>query len=405
MAVAQVDACVGPLDPLCRAAGQVVGSASASAADLVLGALGGAFVSAAQAVSETAFDALDATTRIDLTATWFTRNLGVIAAVTLPALVALFTLQVIASVLRREPGGLGRAVMGVGKAMLGSALAISVTQMALLATDQICEVIASSAGTSVKGAALRFLKLSWLAGPQAGPVLQMLLGIAIIIGSMLLWAVLLFRKAAVLLVAVFAPVAFAGAAWDQTRLWTSRWIEAMAALVLCKVVIVVVFVLGMSAFGSDGTTTTPGTTGTQPTTTALSDLLVGLILLSIAVFAPWLTWRFVHWSGMEAASVLHGTMAASPVPGAVRSTASQARYMAQSAATTAVLRGAGGAVRGGGAASAAAGGVGGGPRPGGTQAPTPRSASNANPAPGAGTATTTFLDPSRRGFRRDGDPR
>jgi hypothetical protein len=122
MALAQVDPCVGPLDPLCRAAGQVVGSASASATDLVLGALGGAFVEAAQGVSETALDALDATTRVDLTATWLTRNLGVIAAVTLPAVVALFTLQVIAAVLRREPGGLGRAVMGVGKATLGSAL-------------------------------------------------------------------------------------------------------------------------------------------------------------------------------------------------------------------------------------------------------------------------------------------
>ncbi|MFZ5872526.1 MAG: type IV secretion system protein, partial [Actinomycetota bacterium] len=257
----------------------------------------------------------------------------------------------------------------------------------------------------VKGAALRFLKLTWLAGPQAGPVLQMLLGIAIIIGSMLLWAVLLFRKAAVLLVAVFAPVAFAGAAWDQTRVWTRRWIEAMAALVLCKVVIVVVFVVGMSAFGSDGTTTTPGTPDTQPTTAALSDLLVGLILLSIAVFAPWLTWRFVHWSGMEAASVLHGTMAASPIPGAVRSTASQTRYMAQSAATTALLRGAGGAVRGGGAAKSAARGVGAASRPGGTQPPTPRSASSGNPAPRTGTATTTVFDPSRRGPRRDGDQR
>ena len=81
----------------------------------------------------------------------------------------------------------------------------------------------------------------------------------------------------------------------------------MAALVLCKVVIVVVFVVGLGAFGSDGTTTTPDTSGIQPTATALSDLLVGLILLSIAAFAPWLTWRFVHWSGMEAASVLHGT--------------------------------------------------------------------------------------------------
>ena len=82
---------------------------------------------------------------------------------------------------------MGRAVLGVGKAMIGSVLAITNTQMSLVAADQICEVIAASAGTSVKAAALRFLELTWLAGPHAAPVLQMFLGIAIIISSMLLW--------------------------------------------------------------------------------------------------------------------------------------------------------------------------------------------------------------------------
>ena len=404
MVIAQIDACIGPLDPLCRVTGQVAGAASASVADVVLRALGDAFVSAAQSALETSFAALDETTRIDLTASWFTRNLGVMAAITLPAVIALFVLQVITSVLRREPGGLGRAVMGVGKAMLGSVLAITITQMSLVAADQICVVIAASAGTSVKGAALRFFQLTWLAGPQVAPVLQMLLGIAIIIGSMLLWAVLLFRKAAVLLVAVFAPIAFAGAAWDQTRTWTRRWIEAMAALVLCKVVIVVVFVVGLGAFGSDGTTTTSGNAGTQSTATALSDLLIGLILLAIAAFAPWLTWRFVHWSGMEVASVLHGTMAASPVPNAVRSTASQARYMAQSAATAAVLSGVGAAVRGTGTAKTGANGAGGAPRAGGATPTPPRPPTSGGATPGRSSAPTTVLDPRRPGTV-DGDSR
>jgi len=48
-------------------------------------------------------------------------------------------------------------------------------------------------------------------------------------------------------------VAFAGAVWDHTRVWTRRWIEAVVVLVFCKVVIVVVFALGVSAFGSEPT--------------------------------------------------------------------------------------------------------------------------------------------------------
>ena len=147
-------------------------------------------------------------------------------------------------------------MVGVGKALLGSALALAVTQSALLACDEIAAAIASAAGTTVTDAARRFLALTYLAGPSTGPALQILLGLAVIVGSFLLWAVLLFRKAALLLVAVFAPVAFAGAAFDHTRGWVRRWVEVVAALVFCKVVIVVVFVVGLSAFGSTGTEST-----------------------------------------------------------------------------------------------------------------------------------------------------
>lgn len=329
----------GVLSTVCGVVGGVVGSAGGDAADAVLGGIGGAFIDAAKQVADIAFAALDATTDVNLTATWFTRNVAVLAAVALPVVVALFSLQVIGSVLRREPGGLGRALVGVAKATLGASLAIAVTQLALLATDEICRYIAASAGTSVRGAAQRFLVVSWLSG-GVGPILQMLLGLAIIVGSLLLWSVLLFRKAAVLLVAVFAPVAFAGSVWDQTQSWARKWIEAMASLVLCKIVIVVVFVLGVSAFADDGSTS-GGTS--QSTTGSLSDVLVGMLLLSIAVFAPWLTWRFVHWSGIEAGTSLHGAVASSPIPGAVRSTATQTRFMVASAATSAATGGAGAA--------------------------------------------------------------
>jgi hypothetical protein len=135
----------------------------------------------------------------------------------------------------------------------------------------------------------------------------------------------------------------------------------VVALVFCKVVIVVVFVVGASAFAGIGPSVpASGATPASSSSGSLSDLLVGLLLLSIAVFAPWLTWRFVHWSGMEAAAVMHGAVAAGPVPSAMRATGSQARFMAQSAATTMLLGGAGGAAAGGaGASSSAEAGAGG----------------------------------------------
>ena len=350
----QLDVCVGPLDPLCQAANGVAGSVGGAASDAILGGLGASFVTAAQQVTTTALSVLDAGSGIDLNAAWFRQNLSVIAAVTLPAVVALFVLQVVGAVLRREPGGLGRAVVGVAKALLGAGLAISVTQLALVASDQICSTIAAAAGTSVAGAAAQFLEFSWLQGPQAGPVLQMMLGVGLIVGMLLLWGVLLFRKAALILVAVFAPVAFAGLAWDQTRVWARRWIEIVAALVFSKVVVVVVFVVGSSAFAGVGPATGPAT-GTGPSPSgSLSDLLAGLLLLTIAVFAPWLTWRFVHWTGMEAAAVMHSAVAAGPIPAAGREAAAQARFTTQSAVTGLVLGPGGAATAAAGASSAAA---------------------------------------------------
>src|SRR5665648_803488 len=311
MPVPAFDPCVGPIAFLCDLTSNAAGSAQAAASDYVLGGLAHAFVAGAAQVGELALTALDATTSIDLSASWFRANVAVIAAITLPVLVGLFVVQVIGSVLRREPGGLGRAVLGVGKALVGAALALAVTQLALTAVDGICSFIATSAGTTVAAAASKFFDFARIA-TSVSPGLQIVLGMLMIAGFLLLWGLLVFRKAALLLVAVFAPVAFAGQAWDATRVWTRRWLEVVAALVLCKVVIVVVFVLGASAFSGTGPSATGSAVGT--TSPAFTDLLVGLLLLSIALFAPWVTWRFVHWGGMEAATAMTSAVAASIPP-------------------------------------------------------------------------------------------
>ena len=344
--------CGEPFEPVCDvvgdAAGGLVGTIGAGAVDAALNSLGRAFVTAAETVADAVFASLESTTRVDLGASWFEQNVRLMATITLPVLVGLFAIQVIGSVLRREPGGLARAVLGVGKALLGSALALSLTQLALRVCDEIAAYIAASAGTTVAEAGMRLFRLTWLAGPQSGFVLTTLLATAVIIGCLMLWLVLLFRKAALLLVAVFAPVAFAGYGWDQTRVWARRWIEAVVALVFCKVVIVVVFVLGASAFGSglDG----PSDEGIGA---ALSNLLVGLLVLSIAIFSPWLTWRFVHWAGGEAGTAMTDLVASSPIPGVARSTGGQLRWMGTSMAATAAV----GALTGGAGAAAAAAGA------------------------------------------------
>lgn len=350
MAAVAATMCSGPLDLLCQVADSVQGAAS----DFVLGGLGSAFVGGAAQVGQLALAALDSTTAIDLGAGWFRANVAVIASIALPAVVALFVIQVLTSVLRREPGGLTRAVVGVAKALLGAAFAVALTQVALTMVDGLCGYIAGASGYTVGTAAARFFRFSSLTG--LSPALQLLVGLLLTVGFLLLWGVLLFRKAALILVAVFAPIAFAGSAWDQTRIWTRRWLEIVAALVFCKVVIVVTFVVGASAFS--GTGPAIGATPTSSDSPGLSDLLVGVLLLAIAIWAPWLTWRFVHWSGLEAATVMHANVAANPISRAGQSAVNTTKLAAQHVALSAVTGGGGAAAsaaRGGGAASGGAG--------------------------------------------------
>lgn len=341
--------CSGPLDVVCQVTDAVQGAAS----DYVLGGLGSAFVAGAAQVGQLALTALDTTTAIDLGANWFRANVAVIASIALPAVVGLFVIQVLTSVLRREPGGLARGVVGVGKAMLGAALALALTQVALTLVDALCGYIAGSAGYTVGSAAARFFRFSVLTG--LSPALQLLVGLLLMVGFVLLWGVLLFRKAALILVAVFAPIAFAGSAWDQTRVWTRRWLEIVAALVFCKVVIVVTFVVGASAFS--GTGPTAGSAAASTESPGLSDLLVGVLLLAIAIWAPWLTWRFVHWSGLEAATMMHANMTANPISRVGQSAANTTKLAAQHVALSAATGGAGSAAAAARGAGAVAGGA------------------------------------------------
>lgn len=337
----ELDPCVGPIVFVCDLVSDAAGSAQAAASDYVLGGIASAFTNAAAHLGEMALRLLDSSTAVDLSADWLRANVGVVAAVTLPLVVGLFAAQVIGSVLRREGAGLARAVVGVGKALLGGALALGATQMALTAVDEMCEAVAGAAGTTVGAAASQFFNFAALATSQS-PGLQLLIAFLLCLAFLLLWGVLLFRKAALILIAVFAPVAFAGSAWDQTRVWTRRWLEIVAALVFSKLVIVVVFVVGASAFSGTGPDLA-GTAEVTPDARSFSDLLVGLLLMVIALFAPWLTWRFVHWSGMEAASLMHQNVAANPISRAGQAAGRTTRVAAQHAALTMVTSGAGSA--------------------------------------------------------------
>lgn len=93
----------------------------------------------------------------------------------------------------------------------------------------------------------------------------------------------------ILIAVVFAPVALAGASWDSTRGWLGRWANFVVALVISKIVIVVFLLLATAQL----------TAPVSADLASLSDPITGVVLLLIAGFAPYLTYKAINFMGFD----------------------------------------------------------------------------------------------------------
>jgi type IV secretion system protein TrbL len=248
---------------------------------------------------------------------------GVIAVV---LTTILFLVQVIWSALRREPGGLGRAVRGLGVAFIGSAFAIACTQILLSLVDGLSAgVVQMAMGTNLEGLGQKLIAVQAIA--TINPAGQLLLALVVIAAVVMVWVALMTRKLLIVVSAVFAPVAFSGATADITKGWVRKWVEMVAALASSKLILVVVFMVGVSVL--DGSGATAAGAGQ-----AVTQTVIGALILLLGAFAPWLAIKMVHFAGDSfqamhahagAAMVGAGTVIAAPQK--VRSLVSQGQHM------------------------------------------------------------------------------
>jgi len=115
---------------------------------------------------------------------------------------------------------------------------------------------------------------------------------------LVVWLALMVRKMLLIIGAVFAPIAFGGSPFDVTSSWVKRWIEFTAALVLSKLVLVILFGVGVQielGLGKVGSATTQ----------EITQMMTGLLVMAVAGFAPWLALQFVHWAGTSVQWELH----------------------------------------------------------------------------------------------------
>jgi hypothetical protein len=289
------------------AVGAGAGTLASAGATIGLAAIGASVVGAAADVLHQTAAALGSTTAPQLQSTWFSATYWRMAAIaTMLTLPFLFAATVQAA-LRSDVALLTRAALGyLPLAMLSIAIAAPLTTLLLAASDELSGLIsAAAANESTHVLAYAGVLLGGLTALDQSPFLALLLGMFAIIAAFALWIELLLREAAVYVVVLMLPLAFAALAWPARRIWAVRGVEILVALILSKFAIVAVLSLGGAAIAAS--------VGHQD----VSGLMAGIVLIMLAALSPWALLRFVPLAEVAAG-------AAGALRGEVRSHAASA---------------------------------------------------------------------------------
>jgi len=225
----------------------------------------------------------------NLTSTWFSasywRMAGLATLLTLPFLFA----AAVHALLRSDLLLLSRAALvQLPLALLGVSLAAPVVMLLLAATDQMSALVA---GPGVDGGAHFLIRASTAVGGASAiagsPFLAIVVGLLTVAGALALMIELLIREAAVYVVVLMLPLAFAALVWPARRVWATRLLELLTALILSKFAIVAVLSLAGSALGhSDG----------------VPQLLMAMTLVLLSCLAPWALLRLIPFTELGAAA-------------------------------------------------------------------------------------------------------
>ena len=128
-----------------------------------------------------------------------------------------------------------------------------------------------------------------IAAPGVGAIITIFLAGLAISAAAIVWLSLLVRKALLLVAIVLAPLAFSGASWDATRGWIGKWAMFVIALICSKLVLVVMFLVAVTQVAApiDGDLS------------SVSDPIAGIVLMAMAAFAPYLTYKFLSFVGFD----------------------------------------------------------------------------------------------------------
>lgn len=244
--------------------------------------------------ADLAASAVDSTTTVNLEAEWFRDNYALLLPIALVAIGGSFSLQLVYAAARQDGTALRRALTGTISGVLFACWAVPFTVVALTIVDALSSGLFQAANTSLAASIRRVIRVSLVSDAEVlGWATAALLAIGMTIGAWLYWGVMLFRKVAILVLVSLAPFAGAGGGWDTARRMRRGWIEVTASLVASKLLMTIIFLVGLTAIGK---------ADADDGITALSDALAGLVVLLLVLICPFACYRFVRWAGDGAAS-------------------------------------------------------------------------------------------------------
>ena len=279
------------ISTVCDVAGEAAATLVSAPFDWLASAMGGA----AGWLFEAVWTVFDTTTLVDVQRPGFVSVFNLVFGIAVFVMLLFFALQLITGMIRRDPTALTRAALGLGKSVLGSFVVITLTALLLEITDQLCVGIIQAAGetTETMGDKIAALVLALsglsIAAPGVGAIIMIFLAGLAIASAAIVWLSLLIRKSLLLVAVALAPLAFSGSSWDAARGWVGKWAMFVIALILSKLVLVVIFLVAITQVAAP----------IDVDLASVSDPLSGIVLMALAGFAPYLTYRFLAFVGTD----------------------------------------------------------------------------------------------------------
>ncbi|MFE6548278.1 ATP-binding protein [Streptomyces sp. NPDC057746] len=292
----------------------------------------------AAAAADLAAEAVDTTTKVDLNASWFVDNYEMLLPLGLVLLVATFCAQLVRAAIRRDGQALTQAFTGTASGVLFAFCAIALTTVAVEVVDAVSDGLFKTAHLNIESAVRRIVKVNQIGSlSDLGWLVPVVAGLGAAIGAFLYWCVMMVRKVGILVMVTLAVFASAGGGWEVARRWRKGWIEATATLVVSKLLMTVIFVLGIAAMGK---------TEAKDGIAALADVMSGIVIMILVLLCPYAVFKFVHWAadGTDGESIHRAGGAGAQIAKA------HAEKAARRAAAAAATAGTGGAAAGAGAA-------------------------------------------------------